>query len=319
MRITLAFLLMAATAPMWAKAAPQPLEVFVSIGPQAYFVRRIGGEHVQVHVLVKPGQEPHTFEPTPRQMMALARARLYFAIGMPFETRLIQKIHARHQRLTVVDTAKGIKRRMMTHHRGGPHAAERPTEKEHQQRRGHRGPGEPDPHIWLSPPLIKVQAKNIAEALIAADPEHGEHYKKNLASFLRDIDRTHARIGHLLKPYKGRSFYVFHPAFGYFADAYGLKQKPVEMEGKRPTPRQLSRLIQSARADGVKIIFVQPQFSSKSAEAVAWAINGAVVPIDPLAPDVLKNLQQMADKIERALAAGRRKATTLPDKESPNH
>ncbi|MFH1742105.1 MAG: zinc ABC transporter substrate-binding protein, partial [bacterium] len=105
----------------------------------------------------------------------------------------------------------------------------------------------------------------------------------------------------LLKPYRGESFYVFHPAFGYFGDAYGLKQEAVELEGKAPTPRQLSTLIKKARTENVRIIFVQPQFDKKSAEAVSNSIDGAVVPMDPLAKDVLKNLEEMAMKVGKAL------------------
>jgi zinc transport system substrate-binding protein len=296
-----------------------PLEVFVSIPPQAYVVERVGGAHVTVHVLVEPGQDPHTFESSPRQMMALSKARLYFTLDMPFEDRLVEKIKDRHRRLRIVDAGRGIKRRRMTGY--PPHGERKAVKEDHGDgetahpkyavEHDDEGPGEHghpeheddlDPHIWLSPPLLKVQAKNIADALQMADPMHAAEYKAHLAEFVMDLDTAHARIQKALAPYKGQSFYVFHPAFGYFGDTYGLIQKAVEVEGKSPTPRQLANLIKRAKADGVHVVFVQPQFAGTSAQAVAEAIHGAVVPMDPLARDVLGSLEDMARKIERALA-----------------
>ena len=274
------------------EAAAEPLEVFVSVEPQAYLVQRVGGKHVKVRVLVQPGQDPHTFAPTPRQMTALAKARLFFKVGMAFEERLLEKIRGSHRRLRVVDTARGIKRRVADahDHDQDPH--------DH----GHRHhAGQVDPHVWLSLPLLKIQASNIAGALKQLDPVHARQYGNNLAVLLKEIDATHARIGGMLKPYRGQTYYVFHPAFGYFGDAYGLRQEAVEVGGKKPTPRQLRGLIKRARAEGVKIIFVQPQFDRRSARVVADAVGAAVVPIDPLARDVLKNLEEMASRIEKAL------------------
>jgi zinc transport system substrate-binding protein len=305
-----------------ARAAEEagPLATFVGIPPQAYVVERIGGKHVAAQVLVKPGQDPHTFEPSPRQMMALGRARIYFEVGMPFEKQLLAKIRQARPDLVVVDTSRGIKKRMMVgHHHDeadeqdhaqGEVSAAAPSQREgpaHADEAGHREEGEAereeeaDPHVWLSPPLLKVQAQNVAAALIAADAANAPDYRRNLDAFLKDVDATDERVRNVLAPYKGQSFYVFHPAFGYFGDAYGLTQEAVEVEGKSPSPRQLAELIRKARADGVHIIFVQPQFASASASAVAAAIDGAVVPMDPLAKDVLKNLDDMAVKIQAAL------------------
>ena len=258
------------------------LKVFVCIPPQAFFLERIGGDHVKVDVLVRAGQSPHNYEPTPQQMTDLGRAYLFFRIGLPFEERLTERIQSGHHQLTIVNTDAGIAKRAMTHHENVEHIAY-------------------DPHIWLSPTLIAVQAKTIADALRSADPAHSEDYRNNLNSFLQELDSTDARIRMILEPYSGRSFYVFHPSFGYFADTYGLLQVAVEVEGKSPTPKQLSALIRQARADSVKILFVQPQFDQRSAEAIAEAIEGTVMPIDPLAKDVLRNLETIAENIAQAL------------------
>lgn len=275
------------------KAPLEYMDVFVGIDPLAYFVERIGGEYVRVNILVQPGQSPHSFEITPKQMTALSRSKLFFTVGMPFEKQLLAKIRNIANLLTVVSTDRGIKKRMMSSQNG-----QQQSDLNHDNHSG-----EPDPHIWMSPPLIGLQAKNIAEALVESDPKHADYYNGNLVSFLSEIDSTDKRIRKTLKPYQGRSFYVFHPAFGYFGDEYGIKQEAVEMEGKPPTPKQLNALIRKAISENVKIIFVQPQFDKKSAETIADAIGGVVVPMNPLAKNVLQNLELMAEKIEKAFTS----------------
>ncbi len=257
------------------------LSLFVSIQPQAYFVERVGGSYVEVEVLVGPGQSPATFEPTPKQMARLTRADAYFRIGVPFEKRLLAKIQTAFPDLRVIDTHQGIKLRTMEH--------------------GHHNGGF-DPHIWLDPKLVKVQAASVCEELCRLDPANAAEYKESLSAFRADLDEVDARISRALEPLKGRKFYVFHPSYGYFGDAYGLTQVAVEVEGKEPGARQLADLMDQAREDSVKVIFVQPQFSAKSAEAVAKAIGGTVVPLDPLARDYLKNLEDIAGKIVQGLA-----------------
>ena len=265
------------------------LKVFVSIPPQAYFVERVGGERVDVDVLVRPGQSPATYEPTPKQMAALADAEVYFRIGVPFETPLIGKIAATFANLRIVDTREGITlRRMEVHgHDGGP-------DHSHHD-------GAPDPHLWLDPRLVKVQAQTICRALSKLDPARAGEFQRNLQAFQAELDEVHARLTTVLAPLKGRELFVFHPAYGYFADAYGLKQVAVESGGKEPGQRSLVALIEEARRKGVRLIFVQPQFAVTAAEMIAEAIGGAVVPLDPLARDYLENLGEMASKIERGL------------------
>jgi zinc transport system substrate-binding protein len=277
--------------------------VFVSIAPQAFLVERLGGEHVAVHVLLGPGQSPHTFEPTPRHMAALGRADLYFALGMPFESQLVERIRASRQRLTIVDMARGIKKRKTAdhHEHEGDPPGPNSTQAEYREQAKQGEAPELDPHIWLSPVQMKALAGNTADALQQSDPENAGDYGRSLEQFLKELEAVDARIRRALGPFGGEAFYVYHPAFGYFADAYGLKQVPVEVGGKSPTPRQLTELVRKARSEKVKIIFVQPQFDQQIAETVAAAIGGAVVPMDPLAKDVLSNLESMAASIERAL------------------
>lgn len=276
----------------FAGVAPAEARVsaFVSILPQAYFLERIGGQHVSVEVLVGEGQSPATYEPSPRQMARLSSARVYFAIGVPFEKNLLKKIRRSYKKLVVVETQKGVVYRYF----GGDRHGDAKNGGKHRNEA-------PDPHIWMDPNRVKVQAKNIHDALCKLDPVNAEDYSKNLRLFISDLDRTDKKIRAALAPVRGKSMYVFHPAFGYFAESYGLHQVPIEIEGKEPSAKQLVGIIDKAKKDGVRVIFVEPQFSKKSAKSIAGSIGGAVVPINPLARDYLANLDRMASSIEKGL------------------
>ena len=270
--------------------AVESVQAFVSIAPQAYLVERVGGPHVAVRVLVGPGQNHHTFEPTPRQLADLAGARVYFAIGLPFEKRLIEKIRAANPAMPIVDTREGVALRHMEE-------ADAHDEAE-------AGHGAFDPHVWLSPLNAKILAANIAKGLRELDPPHAGDFDRNLETLSHDLDEVHARLAQTLAPFKGQALYVYHPAFGYFADAYGLRQASVEIEGKEPTARQITDLIDRAKRDRVRVIFVQAQFPKKSAEAIAKEIGGTVVAIDPLSRDYLANLEEIARKIAQSYRPG---------------
>ena len=292
--VALALLFLAAGCGTASKpaTAEKTLPIFVGIPPLAYLVEQIGGPYVKVDVLVQPGQDPHTFEPTPQQMSTLGRAKIFFKIGMPFETVLLQKIQEGNQRLEVVDTTVGIPKR----------AVDVPCEHDDAHDYDHPAEGgEPDPHVWLAPPLAAVLADNITAALCQADPAHGPEYEKNLAALRKKLETLHEKLGQKLAPYRGRSIYVFHPGFGYFTDAYGLKQEAVEAAGRSPTPKQLHGLIQEAKTEHVTTVFTQPQYATQSAQVVAEAIGGRVTVIDGLKKNIIKDMEDIADKIETAM------------------
>ena len=280
------------------------VKVIASILPIAYFAERVGGPDVDVSVLVGPGQDPHTFEPTPRLVAKLAEARILFKVGFPFEETLVKKAGSTFKNLEVVDIQQGLKLRPMTEEES---EAEEAEEAEHGHEHGKANEhsheaGDMDQHTWLDPRMAKIQARTIADTLIRIDPGHREDYEKNVKAFQADLDAVHEQLTRALAPVKGKSFFVFHPAFGYFGDAYGLRQIAVQLGGKEPSARQLARLIELAKKEGVRVIFVQPQFSKKSAEALAEAIGGAVVYMSADgAEDYLKNLQEISDKLDSAL------------------
>ncbi len=250
------------------------LSVFVSIPPQAYFVERIAGERVRIEVLVPPGQSPATYEPTPTQMAALAGADALLRIGVPFENGLMARIGESMPGLNVVDTRTGVPLRSF-----GEHGAE-------------------DPHIWLAPRLVEIQAGTIADELARLDPAHADEYEANRAAFVRELDALHEELAAVLP--EGATITVFHPSWGYFCDEFGLRQVAIEVGGKEPAPRRLQQMIEEARARQVSTVFVEPQFSSASAQAIAREIGAQVVSLDPLARDWADNLRDVAHKIADA-------------------
>ena len=268
------------------------IRAFVSIEPQAYLVERICGDSADVRVLVGAGQDPHTYEPTPAQMSALARSDVYFTIGVPFEAALLPRINSLFPNLRIADTLVGVKPLYFTPDHGGT---------AHESHHGNsRGSQAPDPHTWLDPKRAKVMSENIASFLKTVDPARAGIFERNLSALLKDLDDIDAEIARILEPLKERKIYVFHPAFGYFCESYGLKQEAFEIEGKEPSARQLAGLIESARKEGVRAVFVQPQFSKKAARAIADSIGGVVVPVNPLPRDYLLELKTLAEKVRLA-------------------
>ncbi|MFA7060781.1 MAG: zinc ABC transporter substrate-binding protein [Pedobacter sp.] len=261
-----------------------PLEVFVSIPPQKYFVERVGGKHVAVSVIVEPGRSPATYEPTPRQITRLSRANLYFTIGVAFEDVWMSRIHNANPEMKIIASQKVV-----------------PLRKVDQLGSVLQEKGRKDPHIWTSPPLVQLMAAVIRDALIVEDPAHRADYAANYRRFVADLEELDHYIHNRLSGMEGSNFMVFHPSWGYFADTYGLQQIPIESGGKEPGARTLQQVIEVGRRKGVKVIFVQKQFSNRTAETVARALGARVAPVDPLAEDYLKNLRHVADIFSEAL------------------
>ncbi|VFQ45144.1 metal ABC transporter solute-binding protein, Zn/Mn family [Desulfoluna butyratoxydans] len=287
--------------PLNAAAADKAVTAFVSIPPQKAFVERIGGERVEVKVLLTPGESPAMYRPKPSVIAGLGGADLFFRMGLPYETHLMPKIRSMAGNLQVVDTRKGVPLLAMAHDHHHHHH-DHDSDAHHHEGDGHdEGYEGMDPHIWLDPGRVAIQAVTMRDALIARDPSGRPVYEAGCSALLQELDSLDAEIARALAPLAGETLYVFHPAFGYFADAYGLVQKAVEVEGKSPKGKALSRYIAQARADGVRVIFVQPQFDRHTAEKVAAALDGAVVPLDPLAEDYFGNLGKIADAVSLGL------------------
>lgn len=295
-KLILIFLLLI-SASSWA----EPLRVFVSVLPQKTFVEKLGGDHVEVRAMVQPGYSPATYDPTPQQISALAKTALYVRIGVPFERAWMKRIRSTNPDMQVLDARQGIQLPII--HRHGQ-AYENNKDEHHRSNQGREGlhdESERDPHIWTSPPLVKRMGKTIRDTLSALDPANEQDYARNYDAFADELDALDRDIRALLGGVTNRKFMVFHPAWSYFADTYGMIQVSVEKEGKEPGPRSLAALIEQAKRDNVKVILVQPQFHRKSAQQVAHAIGGRVVAIDPLSADYADNLRRVTQQIAAAV------------------
>lgn len=283
-----ALLLLCLPAPVLAA-----LPVTVSVPPQAYVVEAIGGNRVDVSIMIEPGQSPHTFSLSPRRLMALDAARVYFKVGHPdlaFERRFLSHVEEQGRGVRIVDLSEGVE--LMALDEGHDHGHGHSHDHDH---------GETDPHLWVSPGIMRAAAKRVAEALIEVDPAGEGDYRERLERFIADVDELDEEIRSRLGDLDVKRFVVNHPAWGYFARDYDMTQVAIESGGRDPSPSELARFIDEAKAEGVQVIFVQEGFSERSARAIAQEIGATVHAADPLAADWLDNLRRMSEAIHEAL------------------
>ena len=292
-----------ASMPGCSPAAPAGADgkpvVFVSLLPQKFVVERVAGDSVTVQALIGPGQSEHVFEPTSQQMMNLANSKLYFALGSTPERTLLDKMRPNMPNLKVIDTREGIKLREMGHDETCAH-----DDHDHDHDHDHEHAaeeGEPDPHVWLDPQLVKVQAAHVERALADLLPKRAAEFAANRQRLDAELDALDRRLAAALAPLKGQTLFVYHPSFGYFADRYGLKQVAIEVGGREPSPKEAAVIIERAKAAKVRLIVTQPQFPAGSAQVIAKEIGGAVLSFDPLAADYIENLDRLALELQRTI------------------
>jgi zinc transport system substrate-binding protein len=259
--------------------------VIVSIPPQKAFVEAVAGNSVEIQVLLLPGQNPASFTLSPKMLSKVAKADVYFSIGAPMEDVILPRLKASYPNLRIIDTTAGIRKRTLEDHsRAQPDPI-------------HTHAHTDDPHIWLSPGLVKIQLRHYTRTLKELVPGNSAEFDINAKSFLEKLELLDNRLAERLKHLAGNTVFVYHPAFGYFLDRYGLRQETVELQGKQPSPKQLQNLISLAKDHQVTVIFVQPQFHRNSAQTLAKAIGGQVEVMDPLAENYLDNLRHMGETI----------------------
>ena len=266
-------------------------QLTVSILPQKYFVEKIVKDNFDVNVMVKPGASPHTYEPKSSEMRSLANSKIYFYTDVSFEKVWLDKFKLSAKNTTFINTANAIEKITMekhTHENEGKHEEHNHDKHENESL---------DPHIWLDPVLVKIQAKNIYDAIVKIDSKNSEFYKTNYEEFLKEIDLLNTELKTILKPFENRAFMVFHPSWGYFAKRYNMEQIAVEVEGKEPKPNELVELIKDAKKHNIKIVFVSPQFSQKTAKTISHNIQASVISIDALSEKWADNLLLTAKEI----------------------
>jgi len=251
------------------------LTIFVSIAPMLEAVQAIGGPDVTVSQLVPPGSSPETFQPAPKTIASLGKSQTFFTIGVPFEQTLVPKLQASFPKLPIVDGSQGMKFR--TFDDGGK-----------------------DPHVWLSISNMMRFADTVAQTLSKLDPENAASYQKRLLEYKALLKKLDDRTREMLAPLSGKSVLVYHPAFGYFLNEYGIEQKAIEEEGKEPSGSELKKTLQEARKMAPPAIFVQPQFSPRTAQTVAEELSCKVVKLDPLPAKLSTGLEAIAAAIAEA-------------------
>ncbi len=267
--------------------------IVVTLLPQAEFVEKVGGDKVMVTVMVPSGANPHTYEPIPSQMVAVAEADIYVQMGsgVEFELTWMDKLIAQNKDMLVVDCSEGVELIEM----GTSHEHEGEEDAFDHEKEGM------DPHIWISPNNAMTIVQNIYEGLIQIDPDNTSFYEFNRNSYLESLSQLDHDIDDGLVDVTNRIFMVYHPAFGYLAHDYDLIMLPVEEEGKEPTAAGLSHLIDQVNEHNIKVIFAEPQFDPKSARTIANEIGGTVMLIDPLAKGYIENLRIVVEALTEAM------------------
>ena len=279
--------------------------IVVSILPQQTFVEKIGGDKVNVIAMVKPGSNPHSYEPKPSQMRDISNADIYFPIGFGFEDTWLSKFANQNKNMKFIEMTKDVQRIMMkkhNHHHADEHKedANHDEHKDHDENKEHdeKVTYKEDPHTWTSPENVKIMAKNIYDTLVQVDSSNKEYYLNNYNNFVNEINQTDKKIKEIFsKIPKNSKFMVFHPAWGYFAKDYNLVQFPIEVEGKEPKPKMLKRIIEEAKKENIKAIFTQSEFSDKSAKVIADELKIKVIKETPLATNWSQNLIHVANTI----------------------
>jgi zinc transport system substrate-binding protein len=250
--------------------------VLVTIQPYAYFVEQIAGNTVSIEIFVPPSANPHTYEPTPKQVEKFARAKIWFRYGDSIEQKILPFL--REKKVTDVDLSKSV--HLL--------ASAEPC--------GHAHEGK-DLHVWLNPQLALKQAKEISAELIRAWPEHQKLFEQNYSNLAQRLEALDQEIKTELKPFKNSYLLISHPALGYYCERYGLHQLSVECEGKDPLPQQVARVVKEAQEKKVKVVFTEPQYNNKGASLIAKKLKLPTHEIDPYASDYFKMMHDITKSI----------------------
>ena len=251
------------------------INVAVSIGPEVEFVKAVGGDKVNVILMIPSGSDPHTYEPLPGQMTRVSNAKMYAEVGTPveFETNYMSKIKSINPTMLVVNCSKGVKLIANT--------AENESD-------------EVDPHIWTDPKNAKIMVENIYQGLIQVDPADKEYFQKNRDQYLQKLDRLNKNTTEILKEKKGSIILLFHPAFGYYAKAYNLTMVAAMINDEEPSPQRIAMMVDTARKNNISVVFTEPQYDPKYMQSVASQIGGRVVFVNDLDENYLQNMENIA-------------------------
>lgn len=259
------------------KAAEEKPIIGVTIIPEKTFAEAVCGDLAEVVVMVPPGSSPENYEPAPKEIEKLNNASIYFSIGVPTEYANI---------LPKIRNAKVV-------HLQDEAAAVYPE-------RTFKS-GERDPHVWLSPKRAKIMVKAIAREMCGIDEANKDIYNKNAAAYIKQLDELDKKISEILAGVRNKKMIAYHPAFGYFADDYGLEMYALQEEGKEATPQHLKEMTDLAEKENIKVIFYQEEIDGRQSAAFAEEIGGKAVCLSPLAANYVDNLTEMAQTLAEVM------------------
>ncbi|MEN3005433.1 metal ABC transporter solute-binding protein, Zn/Mn family [Dehalobacterium formicoaceticum] len=251
--------------------------IAVTIVPEQTFVKAVCGDLADVIAMVPPGNSPENYEPSPKEMEKFSKASLYFSIGVPTEEANILPKAGNVKVISLQDEVASVYKDRTFASAGR------------------------DPHIWLSPKRVKVMIEAIAREMCKLDGANKDIYTKNAEAYIKQLDELDKQISSALENVKSKKFIVYHPAFGYFADDYGLQMYALEQDGKEATPQHLQEMIDLAKKENIKVIFYQEEIDSSQSEAFAEEIGGKAIQLSPLAADYIGNLKIMAETMAEVM------------------
>ncbi len=260
--------------------------LFVSIAPQYEFVKAVVGDRYEIEIAIPPGKSPASYDPTPSDIKKLSTATAYFKIGhLPFEENWLDKFKEINPNMQIFDSCQGIEFKRMSEHVFSINQNNETNEN-------------PDPHVWLSPVLVKKMVENIKQDMCEIDSNNCEQYKKNAEKYIEKLNKLDSNITQRLSNIENRNFMTFHPSFGYFAEQYNLTQIAIERNGKEPDAQYLKKIEDYAKQNNVKIILVQKEFNKEYAENIAKQIDARVYEVDPLSQEYYVNMLNLAKVFE---------------------
>ena len=259
--------------------------ITVSIAPYKYFIDQIAGNDFEVNVMVAPGSNPHIYEPYPVQVAKLRKSVAYISNGyLGFETTWLDRFYEMNEKMVRLSLADKIEPIASSHH--------------HSDNEDVEGA---DPHYWVSPKAALIIAESVEKLLVSLNPDRKNFYSANLSVLNDKINRTDSLATELFSKLKNKAFMIYHPNLAYLARDYGLREIPVEFEGKEPPPSRMKELIDLAKKENINTIFVQKEYDAKNARAIASEINAQVEIIDPLAEDWQQAVNEIITSVYKSM------------------
>jgi zinc transport system substrate-binding protein len=258
--------------------------ITVSIAPFKYFVEEIAGNDFTVNIMVPAGADPHTYEPFPEQINKLRKSAGYMSNGyLGFEMNWLDRFYEANRTMKKLSLGDGIDLITSKHHHEG----------------GHQEGA--DPHYWVSPRCAMIIAASVKKFMIELNPLQKQKYETNYQLLILKIQEIDTRAKELFSNVSSKEFMIYHPNLAYIARDYGLEEIPVEFEGKEPTPYRMKELIDRARKDNLKTIFVQIEYDTKNAKAIAGEIGAQIILIDPLSENWQKSTMNIINALYTSL------------------